>query len=745
MITDSKKSEMLSHDEIPKNNTLIGAVAPPKGLSKLSNRVPRNPDGSLIVPVIYGSKEKADKSPGENPTLLAGAGKANNGRICTNNELSKPNDSGVAASPPAINTIPYESRCDGIPPKYPKGWEEKDGRIYSDGKPATNHIIRLKRLQTKYFENGDSKLFVQCYFITEGKIVEVDIPYDDLQNGKFKKHLPDGFVVFNVLSKQLEKKFCNSFLQTMADLPNEKTTCLSFGYNTITGRHVFNAGDRLINGAGISNWISDSNVIMRYAKPKPRIVYKDWMFRLSKTNNYPPVLSIATFVPHILPMVDKDKRDRYDFSLYIVGESSCGKTEIAKLLGTPFEGNEHMLSLSSDIDAIHKLSAYKDCTVVIDDLNASDSDEIKRNKEKKLAGVIETKQSIGRDIVDGKNIKIPAMPIITAEYLLKAVGALNRCMIVHIERPFKPSELTWLQENHDTYIAFTNSFIEYICKHFDELQTDVNEYLSTRKYHMKDGEDIPGWQRISNIQFILEATLMVVMKFFGDKDDIPGYFPSFWSPFKESIQECKEYTADLLRKRSMDKEELLMYELVSAIWDPKSGIVTDNKTSFLRDLDNHKKSLPERFVYYHEDKKLFCLRSEDAEQFLDGKMSNRKITQKFDEMELIQTKKSDRTIEIFKKEKSNPFKNVRFICLKQKAIANYLGVENEFLPPNIKDETYKGYFEHSIMTNSDNYSAHTMPEQDETDCSDIADQMCGKSKNKNTLNIWDLIKDMPTE
>ena len=83
--------------------------------------------------------------------------------------------------------------------------------------------------------------------------------------------------------------------------------------------------------------------------------------------------------------------------------------------------------------------------------------------------------------------------------------------------------------------------------------------------------------------------------------------------------------------------------------------------------------------------------------------------------------------------------------MKQKAVANYLGVENEFLPPNIKDETYKGYFEHSIMTNSDNYSAHTMPEQDETDCSDIADQMCGKSKNKNTLNIWDLIKDMPTE
>ena len=466
---------------------------------------------------------------------------------------------------------------------------------------------------------------------------------------------------------------------------------------------------------------------MRYAKPQPHNVYKDLIFSFSRANNYPEALFIATSIPYVLPLVDKDKRDLYDFSLYIVGKSSNGKTEIAKLLGTPLEGNEHMVSLSSDIEAIHKLSAYKDCTVVIDDLNASDSDEIRRNKEKKLAAIIETKQSIGRAIVDGKNTKIYAMPIITAEYLLKAVGALNRCMIFHIDRPFKPSELTWLQENHDTYIAFINSFIEYICMNFDELQTDVNKFLSTRKYHMKDGENIPGWQRISNIQFILEATLMVVMKFFGDEDDKPGCFPSFWDPFKQSIQECKEYTAELLRKRSMDKEELLLYKLSSAILAPQFGIVTDNKSSFLRDLDKHKNSLPERFVYYHEDKKLFCLRSEDAVRFLDGKMSNRKITQKFDEMELIQTKKSDRTIEIFKKEKSNPFKNVRFICLKQKAIADYLGVENEYLPPHIKDKTDIRYNRPSISTTSGNYSAHTMPELDETDCSDIEAQMCGHS------------------
>lgn len=166
-----------------------------------------------------------------------------------------------------------------------------------------------------------------------------------------------------------------------------------------------------------------------------------------------------------------------------------------------------------------------------------------------------------------------------------------------------------------------------------------------------------------------------------------------------------------------------MYELLSAIWDPQSGIVTDNTSSFIRDFGNHEKSLPERFVYYHEDEKWFCLRSEDAERFLDKKMSNRKIPQKLDEMGLIQTKKSDRTIKIFKKEKNNLLKNVRFICLKRKAVANYLGVEDEYLPPQIIDKTDKHYTRPMLFTPSET-SSSIQPELNEEVYKDFESQMC---------------------
>ena len=125
---------------------------------------------------------------------------------------------------------------------------------------------------------------------------------------------------------------------------------------------------------------------------------------------------IAALVPYIFPLIDENKMVHYEFVGYIVGKSGCGKTEIAKLLVTPFNDNCNMLSLSSDNDAINEMSAFNDCSVLFDDLNVSDSYDIKKQKERKVASIVETKQSVGKSVKDGKNTKINAFPFITAEY-----------------------------------------------------------------------------------------------------------------------------------------------------------------------------------------------------------------------------------------------------------------------------------------------------------------------------------------
>lgn len=70
-----------------------------------------------------------------------------------------------------------------------------------------------------------------------------------------------------------------------------------------------------------------------------------------------------------------------------------------------------------------------------------------------------------------------------------------------------------------------------------------------------------------------------------------------------------------------------------------------------------------------------------------------------------------------------------------------LGVENEYLPPDIKDKPYNGYLVQSATTNSGNYSTQTMSEQDETDYSDIEVQMCDDSDDMSDNPILSFINE----
>ena len=111
-------------------------------------------------------------------------------------------------------------------------------------------------------------------------------------------------------------------------------------------------------------------------------------------------------------------------------------------------------------------------------------------------------------------------------------------------------------------------------------------------------------------------------------------------------------------------------------------------------------------------------------------------------MDLIRT--NENTIPVFKKVGMH----TRFICLEKNDIANYLGVDHDYSPPDVQDETDISYNQ-NILNASENYSNCTQSDLDETVYLDFAAQMCGQSKNRtdnrNTLNILDLIEDMPTE
>ena len=606
----------------------------------------------------------------------------------------------------------------GIVLSFAKGGEEKNGNIYYNGEQLTTGTIRNLGLREYRSENNTTKMYIQVVFITNEKITEVDVPFVELESGKFLKYRPPDFHVLTTIDKKTEKFFCKSILRSISGLSVEKYYCLSLGYNHIEGKVVYNTGDRVINAPELKNWISESDFRIKYGEPKSKETYKKWISEFLKSLNYPPVLLIAALVPYIFPLIDENKRVHYEFVGYIVGKSGCGKTEIAKLLVTPFNDNCNMLSLSSDNDAINEMSAFNDCSVLFDDLNASDSYDIKKQKERKVASIVETKQSVGKSVKDGKNTKINAFPFITAEYPLKREGFTNRCLIVNVDEPFDSKSLTRFQENHGIYISFINSFIAVICENFQILHDYVNNCLSSVKYHTKKGKGISGLTRVVNIKLILEITLDILKWFLGVSDDNLSCFPSYVDTLKQSIDECIGYTIDLLKEQSKDKEEVIITQLLYDIWDSESEIVTTDEDSFLCSINNNPDSLPKHFVIYQKGKHRFCLRSKDAQRYLGGKIGYRTITDKLDQFGLLDVKK-DRTTAVFKGKS-----NAKFLCIRQKALADYLGMENEFLPPDI--QTDRRYNHQSTMDVPQNYSNYTGAELNNSDVSEIEAKMTGQ-------------------
>lgn len=189
MSPESKTIEMLNHNEIPRDNTLIGASAPPKGLSQPSAGIRRNANGTIIVPIIRSSKEKADKSLEDNPTLSDDVGETRNDKVCTDNGQPNPKDSEItsslpAADPPTVNTMPCESRNKGKPPLFGKGSEVKDNNIYRNGEQLTKGLISVIDKRVYLINGNPERFYARIAFENDEFYEQVEIPISALTNAK---------------------------------------------------------------------------------------------------------------------------------------------------------------------------------------------------------------------------------------------------------------------------------------------------------------------------------------------------------------------------------------------------------------------------------------------------------------------------------------------------------------------------------------------------------------------------------
>ncbi len=488
----------------------------------------------------------------------------------------------------------------------------------------TNINIVINDYWQEEYTDGSFKSFLKANFqvgeppnILQHSVV---IPMSELNSQKFLRYIPDD-IIFKGTSVQKQRYFVNLLNDQLINKIPEKRYVLHQGFNKISDRIMYAMGNTVIN-ADSPNYISHSQY-----KVKPHPKNKDWikwLIRFSKMGDIFPVLLIAALVPYIKPLLNEAKiYGASDFSVYLYGKTSSGKTEIVKLLTGLFEGNENMISLSSDKKAINKLSEFKDTCVLIDDLHMTTSRRVRDSNEAKIASFLHQKSSSGMITNNDKNARIDSMIFITAEYPPTNHSTINRCLIAEMPE-IDMNALTYLQENQNLYVKFVIEFIEWICKNFAELANCINTYKNIYNTEINiDESAYSGVNRILRTELILNTTKMLFKKFLTkDLYITENETTSIDRIFKDSIKSCINETLNLV-KREDDSSKRAYVDVLLRILSGQDNEFYVAKSfkeykKFKRNHNDfqHKEFTPHK-IFFKEDE-YYCINGDDLKKLYEN-------------------------------------------------------------------------------------------------------------------------------
>ncbi|BDF73570.1 hypothetical protein CE91St41_04590 [Oscillospiraceae bacterium] len=202
--------------------------------------------------------------------------------------------------------------------------------------------------------------------------------------------------------------------------------------------------------------------------------------------------------------------------MYIVGPSMMKKTTLATLIGGTYNPTSdncpHLVNLLSSTAAVHqKVSAFSDCCIILDDLNASESKAEMRRREERLGEVIRTAGNVAsKEKMAGKSTAL-ALPrgivFVTAEYTLRAYSTMARCVVLHLDDPVRNEVLTPLQRRPKALSTFWFFFLRWCCQNYMKIL----DYIRNNYHrHRSEGAVHPGMERLDDAYFVLTVAMDIL-------------------------------------------------------------------------------------------------------------------------------------------------------------------------------------------------------------------------------------------
>ncbi len=393
-----------------------------------------------------------------------------------------------------------------------------DGVYWSDNEiRLTNHAITIHK-EIISEETGDKLIYV-LEVIDNGHIV-LHETFEKLDIDKIFKSVP--FSAFNIDGTRARKTVLEKIIMAELEASKDKEVHKCFpGYYMLNGNLICVSEFKTYGDVGNIDIMSiHCNEMIPYT-PSDEITNELEFIEkfISDKPAYAGFL-VAALSSYTSPFLEL-KNIKQKICIVLIGSTGCGKTSYGKLL-TTYEGITRGCSFCDDRkDFFKKLSSFRHCPILIEELNKTSSTEVKSRNEKIFSTMVQRYESNDTLNIDGKTLKFSATPVVTAEYMVKNPSTINRCLIVEFPNNFLPERLSWLQEHQEYYTVFLDKFIDWICGSYNQYKVLVPNW-TFKPLNVEDEDSYNGSiHRTQNIYNILNMTVKIIMDYLKEVYKLP--------------------------------------------------------------------------------------------------------------------------------------------------------------------------------------------------------------------------------
>lgn len=465
----------------------------------------------------------------------------------------------------------------------------EDKRIATGYAKVISHEITIHTSGKKTI-NANFELFVGV------NKIETSMTLEELKTTEFTEF---SALYFDIPFKQNLGLFKQTIRYQLSQIPPQTFYGVDkLGISEIQGTRIYCFGNRTINPQNLNLRIADS--IQNYAlEYTPCINEQNLANGLDKFLSLNPSVSLVLMAYLTLGLSRQlflDAKIPIKFVLFIVGQNQSFKTTLSSLYFNLYNRHQDIEShlynfTSTEKRLIQVLGQMKDCPIIFDDLNKSDSQSIMRSQEQKASSLIRiAANNVSRETMH-ESYDVKGQLVFCGEYMLENMSTCNRTFLLQFSSDmFEKEKITELKNNADVIPQFAFEYAKWLLANYEKIKRAAkNSY----QQYLKLRQNEAAYQERLNAS---ACVLRIAFELFTDFCEFKG-----WNSLTHYAKEFTLHTTNLMNAQ-IEVQNLDGEKIVDLCCDLYIAIYEHDK--FNLDADYYKGVSD---YFYNEKKDLFCI------------------------------------------------------------------------------------------------------------------------------------------